>query len=131
MIDAEDLLQRFLSYAALDTQADPDSATTPSSEKQWPLLRQLEGEPRALGLADMRPVELALEAMRRAGLEPFSTAIRGGTDGARLTERGLPAPNHFAGFNNIQSGIEWASVEDMVKSAEVLVRLTQLWEERA
>jgi tripeptide aminopeptidase len=80
---------------------------------------------------DMRPVELALEAMRRAGLEPFSTAIRGGTDGSRLTERGLPTPNIFAGFNNIHSELEWVSLEDMVKSAEVIVQLAQLWEERA
>lgn len=80
---------------------------------------------------DMRPVELALEAMRRAGLKPFSTAIRGGTDGARLTERGLPAPNIFAGFNNIHSELEWVSLEDMVKSAEVIVHLARLWEERA
>lgn len=80
---------------------------------------------------DMRPVELALEAMRRAGLEPFSTAIRGGTDGARLTERGLPAPNLFAGFNNIHSELEWVSLADMAKSAEVIVKLAQLWEERA
>lgn len=80
---------------------------------------------------DMRPVELALEAMRRAGLEPFSAAIRGGTDGARLTERGLPTPNLFAGFHNIHSELEWVSLQDMVKSAEVIVHLARLWEERA
>jgi len=80
---------------------------------------------------DMRPVEYALEAVRRAGLTPSSEAIRGGTDGSRLTERGLPTPNIFTGFHNVHSPLEWVSLQDMCKAAEVVVRLAQLWEERA
>ncbi|MCW8133765.1 MAG: peptidase T [Planctomycetota bacterium] len=80
---------------------------------------------------DMRPVEFALEAVRRAGLTPTSEAIRGGTDGSRLTERGLPTPNLFTGFHNVHSPLEWVSLEDMCKAAEVVVRLAQLWEERS
>lgn len=78
---------------------------------------------------DMRPVELALEAVRRAGLEPQSTAIRGGTDGSRLTERGLPAPNVFCGMRNVHSQREWVSVQDMARAVETLVHLAQLWAE--
>jgi tripeptide aminopeptidase len=80
---------------------------------------------------DMRPVEHALEAVRRAGLDPFSDAIRGGTDGSRLTERGLPTPNIFTGFHCIHSEREWVSLQDMVKAAETVVHLARIWEENA
>lgn len=80
---------------------------------------------------DMRPVEYALEAVRRAGLTPISEAIRGGTDGSRLTERGLPTPNLFTGFHQVHSPLEWVSVQDMAKGAETVVHLARLWEERA
>ncbi|HYG73829.1 MAG TPA: peptidase T [Planctomycetota bacterium] len=80
---------------------------------------------------DMRPVEYALEAVRRAGLTPTSEAIRGGTDGSRLTERGLPTPNLFTGFHYVHSPREWVSLQDMVKGAETVVHLAKLWEERS
>ncbi|HEY5552350.1 MAG TPA: peptidase T [Opitutaceae bacterium] len=80
---------------------------------------------------DMRPVEFALEAVRRAGLKPFSDAIRGGTDGSRLTERGLPTPNIFCGMRNIHSQLEWVSLQDMEAAVETVVHLMQLWEERS
>ena len=72
-----------------------------------------------------------MEAVRRAGLTPTTEPIRGGTDGSRLTERGLPTPNIFTGFHNYHSEKEWGSLQDMCKAAETLVLLTQLWEERA
>ena len=80
---------------------------------------------------DMRPVEYAMEAVRRVGLVPTTEAIRGGTDGSRLTERGLPTPNIFTGFHNVHSEKEWVSVQDMTKAAETIVQLAKLWEERA
>ena len=80
---------------------------------------------------DMRPVEYAQEAIRRVGLEPISTAIRGGTDGSRLTEKGLPTPNLFTGMHNVHSELEWVSLNDMVRAAEVVVRLAELWAEKA
>jgi tripeptide aminopeptidase len=79
---------------------------------------------------DMRPVEFAKEAIRRVGLEPISTAIRGGTDGSRLTEKGLPTPNLFTGMHNVHSELEWVSLNDMVRAAEVVVRLAELWAEK-
>ena len=62
---------------------------------------------------DMRPVELAREACRQVGIEPFSPPIRGGTDGSRLTELGVPTPNLFTGMQNIHGPLEWISVQDM------------------
>jgi tripeptide aminopeptidase len=78
---------------------------------------------------DMRPVDLAFEAVRAVGLEPKSPPIRGGTDGSRLTERGLPTPNLFTGAHNLHGPLEWVSVQDMEKSVEVCLRLVQLWEQ--
>ena len=80
---------------------------------------------------DMRPVEYALEAVRRAGLTPMVQPIRGGTDGSRLTARGLPAPNLFTGMHAVHSQREWISLQDMARSVDVLLRLAQLWEERS
>jgi tripeptide aminopeptidase len=76
---------------------------------------------------DMRPVELAREACRRRGIEHFSQPIRGGTDGSRLTERGVPTPNLFTGMQNIHGPHEWVSVQDMRRAAEMCIELAQLW----
>jgi tripeptide aminopeptidase len=76
---------------------------------------------------DMRPVELAREACRRLGIEHFSQPIRGGTDGSRLTERGVPTPNLFTGMQNIHGPHEWVSVQDMRRATEMCIELAQLW----
>jgi tripeptide aminopeptidase len=73
----------------------------------------------------------AQEAIRRAGLEPHSRPIRGGTDGSRLSFMGLPTPNIFAGEHNFHSRLEWVSVGDMEKAVDVIVQLCQVFEERA
>ena len=74
-------------------------------------------------------VEHAREAIRRAGLEPRTRPIRGGTDGSRLSFMGLPTPNIFAGEHNFHSRLEWVSVQDMEKAVEVIVNLCRVWEE--
>jgi tripeptide aminopeptidase len=76
-------------------------------------------------------VEYAREAVRRSGVEPREEAIRGGTDGSRLSFMGLPTPNIFAGEHNFHSRLEWVSVQDMEKAVEVIVNLAQIWEENA
>jgi len=76
-------------------------------------------------------VEFGREAIRRAGLEVRETAIRGGTDGSRLSFMGLPTPNIFAGENNFHSRLEWVSAQDMEKAVEVIVNLSRIWEEKA
>ena len=77
--------------------------------------------------SDMRPIELANAAARRAGVRPFSAPIRGGTDGSRLTQRGLPTPNIFTGMHEVHSQREWVTLQDMEKATETLVHLAQLW----
>jgi tripeptide aminopeptidase len=84
------------------------------------------------GVLDTVPhvVEAALEATRRAGLEPRLASIRGGTDGSQLTAMGLPTPNVFAGGNEFHSVREWVSVEDMAIAAATVVKLLEVWAER-
>lgn len=76
---------------------------------------------------DMRPVDLAAQAMRNVGIEPIFEVTRGGTDGSQLTERGLPTPNLFTGMQNIHGPLEWISVQDMSKATTMCVELVQLW----
>src|SRR5262245_51453792 len=80
---------------------------------------------------DMRPIELAREACRRVGVEPFSAPVRGGTDGSRLTELGVPTPNLFTGMQKIHGPHEFVSVQDMSRATEVCVTLAQLWSDPA
>ena len=72
-------------------------------------------------------IEHARRAMTRAGLTPHLRQIRGGTDGARLSFKGLPTPNLFAGEHNIHSRLEWTSVQDMDKAVEVIVEICRSW----
>ena len=76
-------------------------------------------------------VDNAMEAMRRAGVAPLPSSIRGGTDGSRLSFMGLPCPNIFAGEHAFHSREEWVSVQDMEKAVETIVQLAMVWEERA
>ena len=73
----------------------------------------------------------ALEAIRRAGLDPAVEPIRGGTDGSRLSFMGLPTPNIFAGEHNFHSRFEWISTHDMNKAVDVIIELCKVWEEGA
>ena len=76
-------------------------------------------------------VDNAREAYRRAGLQPVEMAIRGGTDGSRLSAMGLPTPNLFSGAHSFHSKLEWVSAQDLEKAVEVIVHLAGVWEERA
>jgi len=76
-------------------------------------------------------VDYAIEAIRRAGLEPVRSSIRGGTDGSRLSFMGLPCPNIFAGEHAFHSRLEWVSRQDMEKAVQTIVHLAAIWEERA
>jgi tripeptide aminopeptidase len=76
-------------------------------------------EPRALKLAE--------EAVKRAGMTPTFPILRGGTDGARLTELGLPTPNLSTGEHIPHSPLEWTCMEDMEAAVKVLIELAQIW----
>ena len=74
---------------------------------------------------DMTPVELVRAAVADVGLEPVSIPIRGGTDGSRLTEMGVPCPNIFTGMQEIHGPLEWISVQDMALATKVAVALAR------
>jgi len=73
----------------------------------------------------------ALEAIKRSGVQPVLSSIRGGTDGSRFSYMGLPCPNIFAGEHAFHSKHEWVSVQDMQKAVLTIVNLCAIWEERA
>jgi len=71
-------------------------------------------------------VDLAEQAMKDVGVTPKIKAIRGGTDGARLSWEGLPCPNIFAGGHNFHGPYEFVPVQSMQKAVEVIVRIAEL-----
>ncbi|MCB0550676.1 MAG: peptidase T [Phaeodactylibacter sp.] len=102
----------------------------PNSRAEFKVTEQYRNMKKVL---DQHPqvVEYAKEAMRRAGIEPLQSSIRGGTDGSRLSFMGLPCPNIFAGEHAFHSREEWVSVQDMEKAVETIVQLAMVWEEKA
>ncbi len=76
-------------------------------------------------------VNYALEAIKRTGVTPVLSSIRGGTDGSRLSFMGLPCPNIYAGEHAFHSKQEWVSVQDMQKAVETIVHLVNIWEENS
>ncbi|MCB0595705.1 MAG: peptidase T [Lewinellaceae bacterium] len=101
----------------------------PNSRAEFKVTEQYRNMKKIL---DQHPqvVENAMEAMRRAGVKPLPSSIRGGTDGSRLSFMGLPCPNIFAGEHAFHSREEWVSVQDMEKAVETIVQLAMVWEER-
>jgi tripeptide aminopeptidase len=80
------------------------------------------------GLAkEPRAVAYAQQAFERLGRKPKLTIVRGGTDGSRFTELGLPTPNLSTGQHNPHSPLEWACLEQMQQAVAMLVELAQLW----
>jgi len=79
---------------------------------------------------DPKVVEYAMVAVKRAGINPQKSSIRGGTDGARLSYQGLLTPNIFTGGHNFHSKLEWISVQDMQKAVDVIVNLVKIWAEK-
>lgn len=75
---------------------------------------------------DMSPVELAKQAITNVGLTPHSEAIRGGTDGARLTFMGLPCPNLGTGGFNFHGRFEFASIQQMEQAVDVMIEIIKL-----
>jgi tripeptide aminopeptidase len=98
----------------------PGSSVTVETRKQYRNMRD--------GIAkDPRAIKFAEEATRRAGVEPKFRIIRGGTDGAQLTEKGLPTPNLSTGEHNPHSPLEWTCLEEMEAAVRVVVELCKVW----
>ena len=130
------LIRDFVTAGLKDKEAFLE-ALARETVKAWPgaavTVKVIESYRNMKEVLDRYPqaVENAREAIRRAGLEVRETAIRGGTDGSRLSFMGLPTPNIFAGENNFHSRLEWVSAQDMEKAVEVIAHLSRIWEERA
>ena len=76
-----------------------------------------------------RAVEFAVAAHHALGRDVETTIVRGGTDGSRLTELGLPTPNLSSGQHNIHSPLEWACLDEMVAACEVGIEIVKKWAE--
>jgi tripeptide aminopeptidase len=74
---------------------------------------------------DMTPVNNALDAAKSLGIKTVSVPIRGGTDGSRLTELGVPTPNLFTGMQNIHGPLEWISVQDMAQATQLMLKIVE------
>ena len=101
---------------------EPRAHLTIDVKPQYPNMRRyLEAIPQAVTAAD--------RAIRAEGITPIRNPIRGGTDGSRLSEMGLPTPNIFAGGHEFHSIREWVSIQDMAAAAAVIVHLARFWAE--
>jgi tripeptide aminopeptidase len=74
----------------------------------------------------MHVIDLVLKAMQECGVAPKVKPIRGGTDGAQLSFRGLPCPNIFAGGVNFHGPFEFVSIQSMEKAMQVVVKICEL-----
>ncbi len=121
LIEKRELLQK-----TVDTVMEnyPNSKATIEITEQYRNMKEV---------LDTKPfiMEYAEEAIRRAGMEVKKTAIRGGTDGSRLSFMGLPCPNLFTGMQGIHSVREWISVKDMHLAVDTILNLVQVIEEKA
>ena len=114
------LAERVRQIAAATMQDFPGAKIDVLIERQYRNMDEgLVREPRAVAYAE--------EALRRLGRTAKRTIVRGGTDGSRLTELGLPTPNLSCGGHNPHSPLEWACLEEMVESVEWLVSLAEVW----
>ena len=120
----DDQLERHV--ALLEQTARQVMATEPRARLEFTVREQYRNMRRFLD--EVPNVTNAAEAAIRAeGIEPIRRPIRGGTDGSRLSEMGLPTPNIFTGGHEYHSVREWASVQDMAAAAAVVVRLAEVW----
>jgi tripeptide aminopeptidase len=102
------------------------SAAFPGSSIEVKIIQQYRNMADGLAL-EPRAVTYAQEALKRLGREPKLTIVRGGTDGSRFTELGLPTPNLSTGQHNPHSPLEWACLEEMQQAVAMLAELVQLW----
>jgi tripeptide aminopeptidase len=119
--EKETLLQSIVDGVMKDY---PNSTATIAIKHQYRNMREvIDHHPRI--------VDYAVEAIRRTGLTPVRSSIRGGTDGSRLSFMGLPCPNIFAGEHAFHGRTEWVSRQDMEKAVQTIVHLAMIWEERS
>ena len=103
----------------VESAADGVSIEVQVIEQYRNMAEGLNKEPRA--------VDIAVKAHENLGRTPQQTIIRGGTDGSRFTELGLPTPNLSSGQHNIHSPLEWACLEEMLAACAVGLEIVRLW----
>jgi len=130
------ILLRNFDIAGLAAQEDAVKKVMAETQKKYPNVNiEYKSE---LGYLNMKEVlkdypqltDYAIEASKRAGITAELRPIRGGTDGSRLTTRGLPTPNLFTGGHNFHGKLEFNSRKGLEKSTETLVNLVQIWAEK-
>ena len=127
------ILLRDFDTDALARHADILREAATATMAQWPGASiDVNVTPQYRNMADglaqePRAVAYAEEAYRRLAVEPKRTIVRGGTDGSRLTELGLPTPNLSTGEHNPHSPLEWTCLEEMEQAVAVLIELAQVW----
>lgn len=116
--------------AILKDTADKTLQKFPGAEMEFEVIEQYRNMKEVL---DKHPhvIDNAVEAMKRLDIKPIMNPIRGGTDGSRLAFMGLPCPNIFAGEHAYHSKVEWVAIQDMEMAVRVIVKIAQIWEERA
>lgn len=114
-------LQGLLRQAAVATMLDyPVAKIEVDTTCQYRNMAEgLAREPRAIAHAQL--------ALKRLGRKAELTIVRGGTDGSRLTELGLPTPNLSTGEHNPHSPLEWVCLEEMVQAGQWVIALTEVW----
>jgi len=75
-------------------------------------------------------IDFAVEAIKASGIKPVVGKIRGGTDGAMLSEMGMPTPNLFSGQYGIHSKKEWTTVQDLQKAVDVVINIIKIAESK-
>ncbi len=120
----DDLLRRHVEL--LERTAKQVTAAEPRTRLELNVREQYRNMRRFV-TAFPKVTDAAEAAIRAEGIEPIRRPIRGGTDGSRLSEMGLPTPNLFTGGHEYHSVREWASVQDMAAAAAVVVRLADVW----
>ena len=131
------ILLRNFDINGLSAQEEAVKRVIAETQKKYPNVKIEYGS--ELGYLNMKEVlkdypqltDYAIEAAKRAGIEAKIRPIRGGTDGSRLTARGLPTPNLFTGGHNFHGKLEFNSRKGLEKSTETLVYLVQIWAERS
>ena len=126
------ILLRDFKTAKLAKQAELLRSIARSIEADFPPGRiEINIKPQYRNMADgmekaPQAIPLAQKAMQATGLSPRLTSVRGGTDGSRLTEKGLPCPNLSCGEHNLHSPLEWTCLEEMDTACKVLEQMAAI-----
>ena len=124
----DDKLKEFEDY--LKELVDKTVTAFPGSDSTFKVIEQYRNMKNVL-VQYPEIEENALEALKRLGITPIQSPIRGGTDGSRLSYMGLPTPNLFAGGHNFHAVTEYVAIQDMEMATKTIAEICQIWEEKA